>query len=443
VSEWAAALEPSFESVLRAVERTLGFSLYPIQVTGPDVGAALATYLGERGHPARIVEPVDDAGWRAIVASIVEPAPEAGGVVVVIGARRPPPGIYAGLLVLNQRRDSIVEALDCPLLWCGPLEFLNATWEGAPDFWSIRALTIRIEERAASPAESTLWAGMIVDAAPERLREMLRTAREQGDPLVVMRVGMQLVEALLSSGEYAEAAELTAELRADAGAGTPLQRGILELLRARAAMPLGDAAGARDAIDAAGTIAHALSGEGAEFGGLLETAKGNVTVQKDAVLAIAAYDRARTIFQTAGDRRNEAVAQADLGVAELASGEAEKALASLEGALGVLRDLGDERSEARCLSHLGRVHATLRDSRAAIGCFEEGLVLVRAHGDRRGEARILCHLARVYLGIGDAEKATEDATRALRLAHELGDETSAARAAEVLARARGDGVPSG
>ena len=40
--------------------------------------------------------------------------------------------MVAGLSLANQRRDTIVEELACPLLWCGPLEFLNATWERAP-----------------------------------------------------------------------------------------------------------------------------------------------------------------------------------------------------------------------------------------------------------------------------------------------------------------------
>src|SRR5579885_1342000 len=100
--EWAGALASSFEAVLRAIERTEGFALHPIQVSGPDVGYALAAFLGARGRPTRIVEPRDDAGWRAIVASIVEPPPPPNGAVMVIGARKESPGIYAGLRLVNQ-----------------------------------------------------------------------------------------------------------------------------------------------------------------------------------------------------------------------------------------------------------------------------------------------------------------------------------------------------
>lgn len=431
--EWVGKLIPSFEGVLRAMERTEGFALHPVQVPGPDVGYALADWLAEHGWPTRVVEPFDDAGWRAVVANIVDPPPRAHSAVMVIGGRKATPAIFSGLRILNQRRDTIVEEVAGPLLWCGPLDFLNTTWEGAPDVWSIRAMVLRIESHASMPPESPLWGGVVVNDAPERLRQMRRVALEQGDDLVSMRVGLQLLEVLLAGGEFDEASELVTELRADPGAGTPMQRGMLELLRARAALARRDRDEGLRAIAAAEEISRA--GVDGEFEALLALARANVAMRSDVARAIPSYQEAIAQFRLQADKRNEAVAIADLGVAYLALGEAEKALELLELAWVTLREVGDDRGEARCLTHIGRAHAALRDSRTAIASFEEALARVRALGDRRGEARILCHLARVVLAIGDAEKAAEDASRSLAMARDVADERTAEQAAEVLLRA--------
>ena len=426
-------LAPAFEKIARALSFVDGFTLMPVEVTGPDLARALASWLGERGLTTRVVEPLDEPAWRSVVASILDD-PQPAKAVMVIGPRRVVQGMAAGLSLVNQRRDTIVEELDCPLLWSGPVEFLNATWERAPDLWSIRGMAYRVEAEAQAPAESPLWAGVVAREAPERLRETLRAAREQGDREVMARLAVQLAEALLATGEYLEAAEVIEE----AWGYTPLAghaKEALALLRARSAKALGDGELARAALGDAEVMAMAGSRRDS-FTALVATARGNLALDDSPPLAKAAYREALDAARASGDRRNEGVALGDLGIAELALGEATSALTHLEEARAILRDCGDERSEARAVLHLGRAHAALFDGRTAAVCFEEALELVRGQGDRRGEARVLCHVARAYLDAGDAEKAREDALRALTLARASEDARLVARAEAVLAEAR-------
>lgn len=460
-------LVPALEKIARALSFVDGFTLMPVEVTGPDLAWGLASWLEARGTETRVVEPLDELGWRSIVASILDDgtqpppadtrplafpppsraqgaAPPAQGtgqparVVMVIGPRKLAQGMTAGLSLANQRRDTIVDELACPLLWCGPIEFLNATWERAPDLWSIRGMAYRLEADARAPAESLLWAGVVARDAPERLRETLRIAREQGDRDVLVRVAVQLAEALLASGEYAEAAEVIEEAWPDAPASGRARESLV-LLRTRAATALGDAARAKAALDDAEAMAT-QGGHRNSLSVLVATARGNLAIGESAARAKGAYEEALAAARATGDKRNEAVALADLGIAELALGEAPLALAHLEDARAMLRDGGDERSEARALLHLGRAHAALFDVRTAAAYFEEALELVRGQGDRRGEARVLCHVARAYLDAGDAEKAREDAEAARALARASGDERMVARAEGVLADAKEAGT---
>jgi tetratricopeptide (TPR) repeat protein len=430
-------LDALFEPIARSLALTSGFTLMPVEVTGPNLGHALASWLGARGVPVRVVEPLDEAQWRAVVASIVDVEPADGtAAVMLIGPRRVAPGMPAGLRLVNQRRDTIVEGLAKPLLWCGPVEFLSATWERAPDFWSIRGGTTRIQRETRAPAESPLWVGVSVREGPERLRQTLDDAREQADAGLVARVSVQLAEALLAAGEYAEAAEVID--RAPRGADRDAAAA-LALLRARVAYALGDTEGAARAIRDAEE--RASKSTRPSLGPLVAAARANLAVRDDPERAREDYEVALAVTQSRGDRRNEGVLLADLGVALLAMGDADGALARLESARALLREVGDERSEARTLVHLGRTHMALYDSRTAAGCFEEALELVRAQGDGRGEARVLCHVARAYLDAGDAEKAAEDAARAGVLARACGDERLVARAEAVLVAAQAEMGP--
>lgn len=133
---------PQFGEVWGILERLTGFALVPVEVPSHDVAIALLVYLQVRGRRTHFVG--SPAQWRILTAAIVSAPPGPGGVAVVVEPAEIDADVRAALRLLNQRRDTVAEQLNAPLLWCGSAEFFRATAEQAPDFWSIREITIQI-----------------------------------------------------------------------------------------------------------------------------------------------------------------------------------------------------------------------------------------------------------------------------------------------------------
>jgi tetratricopeptide (TPR) repeat protein len=347
---------------------------------------------------------------------------------MVVGPARGSPGLFAALRLVNMRRDSIVQALARPLLWCGPAEFLKLTWERAPDFWSIRAMTLRFARWSEPVHEAPLWPGAWVADPPERLREMLAMARRQGDERNIARAAATLAEALVARGELEEAAEVVAET-----SGAPSFRMIEAVVSAMR--------GAHDRAEAILADAGWAPGE-PEVEGRRLVALGNLALEGRREVAVQRYEQARVLLRAAGDVANEAVAVANLGVASMAEGALEAAASLLEQALSLARSAGDARTEARILSKLGRVQLLQRDSRHACATLEEALECLSDVGDPRVEGEVLRRLARAYLELGDPEKAEGDARRAAGIARSVGDEPGV-REAEEIAREAGEAMGAG
>jgi tetratricopeptide (TPR) repeat protein len=414
------------QELLRLLSLADGFILVPIEVAGPDVARALVASLGESGWPTAAIEPVDDAEWGQLVARILSAPEEAAQTraVMVVGPARPSSGLYAALRLVNQRRDTIAQGLGRPLLWCGPAEFLKVTWERAPDFWSIRAMTIRVARLSEPVREAPLWPGAWVSDPPERLREMLAMARRQGDDRNAARAAAALAEALVARGELEEAAEVVAET-----SGPPTLRMVEAIVSAMR--------GARER--AAAILAEpAWTANLPELEGRRLVALGNLELEASAQQesAVARYEQARPLLHDAGDLANEAVAVANLGVASMARGALDGAATLFEEALALARSAGDVRTEARILSKLGRVQLLQRDSRRACATLEEALERASDAGDPRVESEVLRRLASAYLGLGDPEKAEGDALRAAAIARAADDEEGASEAEEIARQAR-------
>ena len=399
-----------------------GFILLPIEVAGPDVARAHAEMLGQGGWPTAAIEPVDDDGWAHLVADVLDAAATDARGVMVIGPPVGSPAVHAALRLVNQRRDSIAQALARPLLWCGPAEFLKLTWERAPDFWSIRAMTLRFARSTEPVREAPLWPGAWVADPPERLREMVAMARRQGDERNAVRAATALAEALLARGELDEAAEVVAET-----SGPPSS------LRMVAAV----VSALRGSPEQAGTILQDASWTAGipEVEGRRLVALGNLALDRDPAAATQYYSQARALLGNAGDLANQAVAVANLGVASMGDGALDAAATLFEEALGIATAAGDPRTEARILSKLGRVQLLQRDSRRACATLEEALDRLADAADARVESEILRRLARAYLELGDPEKAEGDARRAAGIAHALGDWTGEQEAAEIAQEA--------
>jgi tetratricopeptide (TPR) repeat protein len=414
----------ALRDLARLLSLSDGFVLVPVEVRGPDEARALAAWLDGQGWKTVLVEPVDDEGWQSLVADVMD-APGAGArVVIVVGDREPSHAQLAALRLVNQRRDSIAQALARPLLWCGPPEFLKLTWERAPDFWSIRAMTRKLETGSPAAREAPLWPGEWVADPPERLRAMLAAARRQGDAPNAGRAAALLAQALVARGELEEAAEVAAESR-----DTPqvkLVEGVLAALRGERARAEG--------ILADGSWAAGVP----ELEGRRLVALGNLDLDEDRPRAVARYEAARTLLHDAQDGANEAVALANLGIASMAEGALDEAARRMQEALALAREVGDANIEAGVLTKLGRVYLLERDSRRACATLEEALVRLRQAGDARREHEALRRLARAYLELGDPEKAETDARRAATLARSLGDESAAVEADAIAEEARAE-----
>jgi tetratricopeptide (TPR) repeat protein len=395
-----------------------GFILVPVEVTGPDA----ARGLGAKLDGAAVIEPVDDEGWAQLVAQIFDAAASDAVAVMVIGPAVGSAGMWAALRLVNQRRDSIVQALSRPLLWCGTADFLKHTWERAPDFWSIRAMTLRFARWSEPVPEEPLWPGAWVPDPPERLREMVAMAKRQGDDRNASRAAAALAEALAARGELDEAAEVVSET-----GGAPSMRMVEAVVSAmrgardRAATILGDATWAAQSPGLEGRRLVALA---------------NLRIASDREGAARLYEQARQVLQAAGDLANEAIAVANLGVASMGEGTLDEASSKLTEALSLARSAGDVRTEARILSRLGRLQLLERDSRRACATLEEALQRASDAGDPRVESEVLRRLARAYIELGDPEKAEADARRAAGIARSVGDEPGAAEAEATAAEAR-------
>lgn len=409
-----------FREALRAIDLADGFALVPVEVHGPDLARQLATWLGEHGHEAHVLEPLDDPAWERIVADLFAVDAKPGDVVVVVGARQVSPGVLAALRLVNQRRDSIAKHLGCPLLWCGSADFLKLSWERAPDFWSVRSMPLRIlPAPSARSSVPPLWPSAWVEDPPELLRGMLDAARERNDAKNAARLAERLAQALLSRSKIDAAEEVIAEAPA-----TP------ELSLARAI-----ALARRGRLEDADAALAAVPSGDADRDARRDVCAANVTFARDRAAAGRAYEAAAAALEREGDAINAAIAIANLGIVALADGDFDEAIARLERARAMLHDTADDRDEARVACVLGRAALAGRDSRRACEAFEDALAIFETTGDRRGEADALRGLARAYLNLGDAEKARDDAARALAIAKDLGDDDAVAQAEALRAEA--------
>ena len=419
---------PELQELRRTLSLADGFILLPIEVAGPDVARAQAAMLDGAGWPTATIEPVDDDGWASLVASILDAAATSARSVMVIGPAQGGAALHAALRLVNQRRDSIAQALGRPLLWSGPAEFLKLTWERAPDFWSIRAMTLRFPRSSEPVSEAPLWPGAWVADPPERLREVVDMARRQGDERNAARAAAALAEALLARGELDEAAEVVAETK-----GAPSLRMVEAIVSALRGPRERAAAILEDGSWTAGVP---------EVEGRRLVALGNLELEKDPAGATRHYEQARELLRGAGDLANQAVAVANLGVASMRDGTLDVAATLFEQALELARGAGDPRTEARVLSKLGRVQLLQRDSRRASATLEQALECLADVGDERVQSEVLRRLARAYIELGDPEKAEGDARRAAGIARSQGDAEGEREAEAIAGEAReAMGVP--
>ncbi|MCS7046945.1 MAG: tetratricopeptide repeat protein [Gemmataceae bacterium] len=123
-----------------------------------------------------------------------------------------------------------------------------------------------------------------------------------------------------------------------------------------------------------------------------------------------------------GDRRREATALTDLGVALLRANEPTKAVAVLHDALAIARDQQDLQTESDVLGNLGLAHVALKDAGRALECFQRQLDLTRDTGDHYEEKMAQTNLGHLYAALRDHANALAAYDQALALAEALADE---------------------
>jgi tetratricopeptide (TPR) repeat protein len=278
-------------------------------------------------------------------------------------------------------------------------------------------MTSRLTTSGAPWNEAPLWPGVWVTDPPERLRDMLRMAKAQGDGAIAAHAATLLAEALVARGEIEDAAEVIAEVPS-----TPA----LRIVEAVVAAARGDRVRAETIVSDETFTAGAPELEGRRL-----IALGNLRVDVDRPAAQKAYEKAASLLGGARDTSNVAVALADLGLVAMSDGALDQAEARFDEALDVAHRAGDARVEARVLSKLGRLHLLRRDSRRACAVLEEALTCAEGAGDPRAEGEILRRLARAYLELGDPEKAEQDARRAASIERAMGDEQAALEADDI------------
>jgi tetratricopeptide (TPR) repeat protein len=126
-----------------------------------------------------------------------------------------------------------------------------------------------------------------------------------------------------------------------------------------------------------------------------------------------AAGKAREVF-------NEAVASyREESVALLQS-----AIEKFEKARSLYMKAGDRKMEAICLGYIGYIFSALGEQTKALEYYNLALPICRAVGDRSGEAATLNNIGKVYDDLGEKAKALEYYNLALPISRELGDRSS-------------------
>src|SRR5262245_5110082 len=156
-------------------------------------------------------------------------------------------------------------------------------------------------------------------------------------------------------------------------------------------------------------------------------AKGTQEAIRGAVLK---YEEALRLWETEGNKRQQAEAMSQLALAYDFLGDHQRAVQLFQRALELWKAVRDYQSEATTLIKIGDIHFSEGEPEKALPHYEDALPLWRkttflneltkpeqSSGTvrRYGEAVTLNCIAQAYLALGDTEKAAEPLHRALRI----------------------------
>jgi DNA-binding SARP family transcriptional activator len=130
------------------------------------------------------------------------------------------------------------------------------------------------------------------------------------------------------------------------------------------------------------------------------------------------------------------IAQAALELCEVSqeTGRHEETLPLAEDAASIYRSQADRRGEAQALDQIGMAHARVTRYREALAYFHEARIMYRATGDQHGVADTLSHAGIACWHLGRYKDATDHLGEALSLYREAGDRRGEAKTLNNLGR---------
>lgn len=187
----------------------------------------------------------------------------------------------------------------------------------------------------------------------------------------------------------------------------------------------GRSAAARGAFEEARAI-HASAGDRASEAVVLGNLGTLLQAEGRTAEAHEHYRAALAVHRAVGARRYEGVVLGNLAALERERGHMDEARRGFEAALAVHRAVGDRRAEGLALGNLGNVEREVGLHAEAREAYEAALRALREVGDRRFEGLVLGNLGIVLGDLGRMDEARATYEAALRIHRETGARRSAA-----------------
>ncbi|MEO1399857.1 MAG: CHAT domain-containing tetratricopeptide repeat protein [Cyanobacteria bacterium J06635_1] len=144
--------------------------------------------------------------------------------------------------------------------------------------------------------------------------------------------------------------------------------------------------------------------------------------------AIAAWQQALQLYESAGADHHRSVTLNFLAAAHIVLGQMIQAGESLRLALTLVQQVGDIPLQAEILGNFGIVYRGQGQYVQAIEVYHQSLGLMRQLGDHRGEAHVLGLLGNAHESLGEYEQALDYHGQSLAIAQEAPDDLSEATA---------------
>jgi CHAT domain-containing protein/Tfp pilus assembly protein PilF len=141
--------------------------------------------------------------------------------------------------------------------------------------------------------------------------------------------------------------------------------------------------------------------------------------------ALEKYRESLLLYQTIGDREQEATILSNIGVATRRLGDTTKAIDYYRQSLAIYHELGNNIGKANTLTNIAIAYHVLWEPQKALEHYGQALSLYQALKLKAGEAKILRHIGKIHQMLGQWERAIDFYERALVNIREAGEGSKA------------------